>query len=87
MIEIRIEMVVDLEPHQITYPDPNAEESYYMLTNFEDRNWGETITTRPQHIEGARRLGTNADGSSKMHGHHSSGAQPSDFPTDNDGVN
>ena len=86
-LNVRVEMVIDLDSHQIDYKDPNAERSYYMLSDWENRNAAEKAVVRPKEVEGAVKLGVNPDGTSRMIRHHSSGAPADEFPSDEDPSN
>jgi RHS repeat-associated protein len=76
ILNVKIEMVIDLSSHQVDFPDPNAQSSYYMtaeenVTNAE-RLGG--LGVKEKHIKGASYLG-------KMSIHHSTGANPTKLPS------
>ncbi len=74
LLNLTIEMVIDLSPHQINYADPNAQSNYYMTAGQENMNPAERKFVDEKSIEGAKNLG-------KMTSHHSSGADPLKLPS------
>ena len=72
---LEIEMVIDLSSHQIDYCDKNANRSYFMMAS-ENISFAERVFINEKWVGFSEYIG-------KMQRHHSSGADPSKFPSAN----
>lgn len=78
--EIKIEIVVDIEPQNTTDRDANAQNHYYILSDKSKYNWFERTFLDIQPVKGAPDASTKPDGKPVTKGHHSSFTSPSDLP-------
>jgi len=80
---IKIEIVVDIEPFQQTERDPNAKNHYFVLSDKTKYGLAEKafpIVGGIQPVTGATDASKKPDGTSITPGHHSSYTNPSDLP-------
>ncbi|MCH2045483.1 MAG: RHS repeat-associated core domain-containing protein, partial [Saprospiraceae bacterium] len=75
-LNVVFDFVTDLEPHQVTTPDPEvpANRHFYMLTTPDRRNIAERMAVDVNPIIGANEIGLDARGERRMRTHHSAGA-------------
>ncbi len=84
LLNVNIEMVIDLDSHQVSKKDENAVESFYMLSNENGRNLAVNLFVEIMAIEGAKQIGLNSKGESLMRCHGGMCSPPEEMPADKD---
>ena len=82
ILNVRIEMNIDLSSHEINYPDPNAQKSFFMMaTQISPIQRLGGLGVDERRIGGnAVQIGLNPDGTSQMSCHTGSCAPPAAMP-------
>ena len=69
ILNVKIEMVIDLSSHEINYPDPNAQKSFFMMAA-KLNNWEKGFVDERAIGAPAQQIGLNPDGTSQMSCHY-----------------